>query len=113
MHSHDPCWRDWERGVKHAITKLRWENSHESRLKLLEEHNRKAARYQVARMAAHKPEDDYPRPLLKAVLSFAISRLELISRHGELPDGAGTVLHESDSEGRQMRRDAESGEACS
>ncbi len=44
--------RKWEREVKAAIEKLRWENSPEGKRKRLEEHNRKAARYQAARKAA-------------------------------------------------------------
>lgn len=44
--------RKWEREVKAAIEKLRWENSPEGRRKRLEEHNRKAVRYQAARKAA-------------------------------------------------------------
>jgi hypothetical protein len=44
--------RKWEREVKEAIAKLRWENSPEGRRKRNEEHDRKAARHQAARKVA-------------------------------------------------------------
>ena len=39
--------RKWQREVKAAIKKLRWENSPEGRKKRAEEHNRRAARYRA------------------------------------------------------------------
>lgn len=63
-------------------------------------------------LAIHQPEDEDPRPLLKAVLSCAFSALETLRRDGELPSGPMIVIHESDAEGRQKRRDADTNQDC-
>lgn len=60
-------------------------------------------------MAAHQPESDDPRPLLRAVLAAADDQLKLIARFGGIPDNAAAVLHSTDAEGRQSRIDLETG----
>lgn len=63
-------------------------------------------------LARHQPEADDFRPLLKCVLAEAFQGLDLLRRHGSLPDQSEIVVHAKDKEGRQSRTDCETGEAC-
>jgi hypothetical protein len=63
-------------------------------------------------LAAHQPESDDPRPLLKDVLAVGFKCVEALRREGELPEDAGIIVHQQDAEGRQRRIDPETGVEC-
>jgi hypothetical protein len=54
-------------------------------------------------LAAHQPEADDPRPLMRAVLDRTFLWLQVLRDEGEIPDDAMCVLHLQDIEGRQVR----------
>ena len=56
-----------------------------------------------AHLAAHQPESDDPRPLLRAVLAAAFPPLAELHRCGTLPADAVISLWMQDAEGRQLR----------
>jgi gamma-glutamylcyclotransferase (GGCT)/AIG2-like uncharacterized protein YtfP len=68
------------------------------------------ARAALDHLAAHQPESDDPRPLLRAVLVVAERHLAGLQEHGFIPDNAMAVLHTMDAEGRQRRTDLATGE---
>lgn len=68
------------------------------------------ARAALEHLAAHQPESDDPRPLLRAVIARAFDWLQVLRDEGEIPPNAQFVIHTRDSEGRQRRTDRETGE---
>jgi len=64
----------------------------------------------LAHLAAHQPEADDPRPLLRAVLDRTFLWLQVLRDQGEIPDDSICVLHLQDIEGRQVRIDLQTGE---
>jgi len=61
-------------------------------------------------LAAHQPEPDDPRPLLRAVLIRAFEWLQVLREKGAIPDDATCIFHVQDAEGRQQRIDMQTGE---
>lgn len=61
-------------------------------------------------LAQNQPEAIDHRPLLHAVLPQAEAWASFLEDHGCLPENAPIVIHLTDSEGRQVRIDAASGE---
>ena len=64
-------------------------------------------------LAAHQPESDDAKPLLRAVLAEAFQSWEALRQYGNLPPDAAVVFHQRDSEGRQSRTNLEDGKSCS
>jgi hypothetical protein len=60
-------------------------------------------------LAAHQPEPDDPRPLMRAALDRTFLWLQVLRDQGEIPDNAICVLHLQDIEGRQVRIDLQTG----
>lgn len=61
-------------------------------------------------LAAHQPESEDPRPLVRAALDQAFRWLKVLRETGGIPEDSQCVLHIQDVEGRQRRIDLESGE---
>ena len=57
-----------------------------------------------------QPESDDHRALLQFVLAQACAWADILEHHGQLPDNAPVVIHLTESEGRQLRLDAFTGE---
>jgi hypothetical protein len=62
----------------------------------------------LVHLAAHQPEADDHRPLLRQVLSTAFKFLEVLRESGAIPPTPRLSLAGTDTEGRQMRLYVES-----